>query len=88
MNADLLPLQDGLRASSMVADEPIEPMFIAAHADGGHIHARVGVSYFGITGGCSCADDPTPTPLQAEYCELVVTIDRTDASARVRLAGD
>lgn len=81
-----LPLQEGLSASSYALDDPVTAVVIAAEADAGRIDARVGLFYSGIIAGCSCADDPTPTEVQNEYCEVLFGIDRATGAATVNLA--
>lgn len=83
-----LPLQEGLSASSYALDEPVTAVVIAAEAAAGAIRARVGLFYQGIIAGCSCADDPTPTEPQNEYCEVELAIDPASGAATVGLASD
>jgi hypothetical protein len=79
-----LPLQQALAHSSSVAETPITVM-VEGVADGGK--ATVGIFYEGIVAGCSCADDPTPNNLNAEYCRLLLEIDTDTAECSVSLAG-
>lgn len=81
-----LPLQQGLRASSVALEEGIGFSLIAAQADADRIELRVGVFYSGVVAGCNCADDPTPVEPVPEYCELALSIDRATGQARVQLA--
>jgi hypothetical protein len=83
-----LPLQQGLSLSSYVSEEPFRMMVLEAHEDGTTLHVRAGVFYSGIIAGCSCADDPTPTDVQTEYCDLAFSIDKDSGEARVSLLGD
>lgn len=83
-----LPLQQGLSVSSHALDEPIQVTVQRVWEEGNRIHARVGIFYSGLIAGCSCADDPTPTEAQNEYCELLVAIDRVTAEAQVTLSRD
>lgn len=83
-----LPLQQGLSASSHALDDPLSVMIISVADEPGFIHARVGVFYSGIIGGCSCADDPTPVEPQGEYCEVLLAIDKTTAETSATLADD
>lgn len=83
--ASALPLQQALSASSAALDGSIEIMLIGAREENGRIQAKVGVFFSGIVAGCSCADDPTPVAPQPEYCELLLTIDRTTAATSVTL---
>ena len=85
LGAGRLPLQQGLAASSHALDDHFEAMIIGATDEAGFIRARVGVFFSGIITGCSCADDPTPVEPQTEYCELLLTLDRTSGKAAVEL---
>ena len=78
-----LPLQQGLSASSYVLDHKFEVMIISVADEPGFIHANLGIFYYGILGGCNCADDPTPVEPQSEYCEVRVSIDKKTAEATV-----
>jgi len=88
LGAGQLPLQQGLSASSVALDDRLEVMFISAADASECIRARVGVFFAGIVAGCSCADDPTPVEPQNEYCEMLVIIDKTTASASITLSAD
>lgn len=83
--ADALPLQQGLSLSSYVSGEPFKVMVISSSAEADGIRVKAGIFYSGIIAGCSCSDDPTPTDVQAEYCDLLFTIDRQTAEASVTL---
>jgi hypothetical protein len=85
LDADLLPLQQGLARSSHVAPRRPGAMIIGVTADGDFIHARAGIFYAGIIAGCSCADDPTPVDEIDEYCEIAIGIDRRTAEATITL---
>lgn len=85
VDADALPLQQGLSASSYTTDSAFEVMVIGASAREDAIKAKVGIFYAGIIAGCSCADDPTPVEENAEYCEAEVAIDRRTGQATVSL---
>lgn len=83
LDAAQLPLQQGLSATSYALDDKFDVMVISAADDPAFIHAKVGIFYSGILGGCSCADDPTPVEPQSEYCEMRVSIDKTTAQAMI-----
>lgn len=85
---DELPLQQGLSLSSYVSEEPFRVMVINSEADAGRLRIKAGVFYSGIIAGCSCADDPTPTDVQAEYCDLEFEVDRDDGATRITLLAD
>ena len=83
--ADELPLQQGLSLSSYVSSEPFKVMVISATEEPDVIRIKAGIFYSGIIAGCSCSDDPTPTDVQAEYCDLEFIIDRKTGSTTVSL---
>ena len=88
LGADHLPLQQGLAGSSYVADSPVTPVIHSVVETGTTIRIRAGIFYGGIVGGCSCADDPTPTGENTEYCEVQIDIDVKTAEAAVSLLAD
>lgn len=81
----LLPLQQGLSFSSHVADGKFSAIILRVSDDAEHIRAKAGISYAGIIAGCSCTDDPTPMSEQAEYCEMLFTVDKRTAETEVTL---
>ena len=85
LGADNLPLQQGLSGSSYVAESPITMMIHRVAEMENVIRIKAGIFYQGIIGGCSCADDPTPTGENNEYCEVQIDIDKTTAVTAVAL---
>jgi len=85
LDAECLPLQQGLSASSYVTDRPFQAMIIAASEAAGQIRVKAGIFYTGVIAGCNCADDPTPVDELNEYCVLQVVIDKMTAETRVTL---
>jgi hypothetical protein len=83
--AESLPLQQGLALSSYVSAEPFKVMVISASAEPQALRVKAGIFYSGIIAGCSCSDDPSPTDVQAEYCDLEFVIDRATGEAQVAL---
>jgi hypothetical protein len=83
LGGDGLPLQQGLSASSQVADAPIEVLILRVADEGEAILVKAGVFYSGVIAGCSCADDPTPVGENTEYCELRLHIHKGSGEARV-----
>ncbi|MEW8624132.1 MAG: hypothetical protein AB2551_00095 [Candidatus Thiodiazotropha sp.] len=83
VDSDSLPLQQSLALSSCVSDEPFRVMVIQSHEETRAILVKVGIMYSGIEAGCSCADDPTPIDTQAEYCEVILSIDKNSAEATI-----
>lgn len=86
LDAQQLPLQQGLSQSSHVSDSGFRVMIINDSDRGGSISAKVGVFYTGVIAGCSCADDPTPVDEISEYCELDVEIDKVSGEARIAVS--
>ena len=85
---DSLPLQEGLRYSSYVSEEPFQVMLLRVNDDQHQILALARLFYSGIIAGCSCADDPTPLDTQTESCLLQLCLDKRDASVTFTLLPD
>ncbi len=83
-----LPLQQGLRYSSQVSDEPFEAVILSVEETAGEIRVTASLFYRGVIAGCSCADDPTPLDTLNEHCTLGIRIDKATAEARFELLGD
>mgnify|MGYP000698389538 CR=1 FL=1 len=88
LDAEELPLQQGLASSSYVTDRPFQAMIIGVSEEAGLIRAKAGIFYTGIIAGCSCADDPTPIDEQTEYCVVQFDIDRATAETTVTLLAE
>ena len=84
----LLPLQQGMSYGNYVNDENLAVMILSVSEEGTNIHARTGIMFSGIIGGCHCADDPSPNNEHPEYCELMFEINKTDATTSIRLLND
>lgn len=82
---DRLPLQQALQFSSSVADTAITVLLDGAEESVDGLCVRVGIFFYGVTGGCSCADDPTPSNEIQEHCKLQLDIDKLTALATVTL---
>jgi hypothetical protein len=80
-----LPLQQGIRHGNITGSSAFSVLPISADERNGAIQAKVGIFYTSIVAGCSCADDPTPVGEINEYCEVLISIDKQDARAEVRL---
>ena len=85
LDAEQLPLQQGLSHSSYACDDSIKVVIISVSEEVGVIHATAGIFYTGIIPGCSCADDPSSDDEYAEYCEVRFDINRQTAETVVRL---
>ena len=85
LGADQLPLQQGLSTGNYAADAPITVMINSVAEVEDVIRVRAGIFYKSVLGGCSCADDPTPTSENNEYCEVQLDIDKTTAATAITL---
>ena len=81
LDADQLPLQQGLSTGSYAFDGKFNVMIISVSEDEGFIRARAGIFYSGIIAGCSCADDPMPVNEMNEY--RAVRLDIGKKTARI-----
>lgn len=88
LDAQQIPLQQGLSNSSHVTDRPFQIMILSAREEPGLIQVRLGVFYTGVIAGCNCADDPSPVDEQNEYCVVQLDIDRMTADATVTLLAE
>ena len=86
--ADQLPLHQGLTTGNYVTAEPIEVMINNVVEMEKVIRVKAGIFYQGVLGGCSCADDPTPTSESNEYCEVQLDIDKTTAATIITLVSE
>jgi hypothetical protein len=85
LGADRLPLQQGLSGGNYVTSAPLTVVVNSIAAMDDVVRVRVGIFYQGVIGGCSCADDPTPTSESNEYCEVQLDINRATAETAVTL---
>jgi hypothetical protein len=85
LGTDYLPLQQGLSNGNYVTADPITVMINSVAEMEKVIRVKAGIFYQGVLGGCSCADDPTPTSESNEYCEVQFDIDKASAVAAVAL---
>lgn len=85
INANALPLQQGLSTGSYAIDTPFTAMINSVTESENLICVTAGVFYQSVIAGCSCADDPTPTNENNEYCEVRLDIDKTTAETIISL---
>ncbi len=88
LDADSLPLQQGLSHSSHVSGEQFSAVILNVSDEPDCLRVKAGIFYAGIIAGCSCADDPTPVDEITEYCEIRLDIDKRTALATVTLLED
>jgi len=85
LDANLLPLQQGLSQSSHANGDKLSARIIRVVDEPGCLRVTAGLFYTGIIAGCSCADDPTPVDEINEYCEVRIEIDKKTAAATISL---
>ena len=85
LDAKLLPLQQGLSTGGYALYDSFSVMIIGVVDCGAHLQVKTGIFYHGVIAGCSCADDPSPTDVTTEYCEVLFEIDRNLGEATVAL---
>jgi hypothetical protein len=88
MEAEQLPLQQGLSTGSYAIDDKLNVIIIGVSEEAGFIRAKAGIFYTGIIAGCSCADDPTPVNEESEYCVVQLDIDKLTAATTVTLLAE
>jgi len=85
LNADALPLQQGLAHSSYANADNLSITILKIEHDAVKILVKAGLFYTGIIAGCNCADDPTSVDENNEYCEAVFSINKKTAETTVSL---
>lgn len=88
LDPKLLPLQQGLSVGGYALYDTFNVMIIGISDHAKHLHVRAGIFYQGVIAGCSCADDPSPTDVTTEYCEVLFEIDRVTGEATVALIAE
>ena len=85
LDADLLPLQEGLQHSSYALSDKLAVLVLNTDHDDISITIKAGLFYNGIIAGCNCADDPTPMDETNEYCEVFIRINRQTSHGTIEL---
>ena len=88
MDAEQLPLQQGLSTGSYALDGKFNVMIIRVSEEAGIIRVKAGIFYSGIIAGCNCADDPTPVNEESEYCVVQLDIDKQTADTTIALLAE
>lgn len=88
LDASLLPLQQGLSVGGYALQDSFRVMIIAITEREGVLLVKAGIFYHGVIAGCSCADDPSPTDVTTEFCEVLFEIDRLTGEGSVGLVGE
>lgn len=85
LDKNLLPLQQGLKHSSIANGETLTATILSTEDNNDCIIVKAGLFYTGIVAGCNCADDPTPVDEINEYCEVLFSINKQTAEASITL---
>ena len=85
IDVDQLPLQQGLNIGNYVLAHPRTAMVNSVYEAENLIHVAAGIFYQSVISGCGCADDPTPTNENNEYCEVRLEIDKSSGETAVVL---
>ena len=85
LDAELLPLQQGLTQGSSVGASKFSVMVISDSEEADALYVKAGIFYKSVIAGCNCADDPTPIDEETEYCEAQFIIDKKTSEASVKL---
>ena len=88
LNANQLPLQQGLSTGNYVSDAPFAVTVINVSEVENVIRITASIFYLGIIGGCSCTDDPTPASDINEYCEVQLDIDKASSLTAITLISE
>jgi hypothetical protein len=83
LNAEDLPLQQGLSSSSYAKADKLSATILNIDNDDSNIFVKAGLFYTGVIAGCNCADDPTPSDENNEYCEVLFIINKKTAETTV-----
>ncbi len=80
---DALLLQSALQMGSYATRDNFQIMINALTENDTHLIITSGIFYSSLIAGCNCSDDPTPVDLNAEYCELQFTINKSNAETDI-----
>jgi len=85
LDATLLPLQQGLRYSSMAITDSLSISILNIKLNETDITVKAGLFYTGTIAGCNCSDDPSVSDVNNEYCEVTFSINKDDAHTTVAI---
>ncbi|MDR3392679.1 MAG: hypothetical protein P4L77_13190 [Sulfuriferula sp.] len=85
LNADQLPLQQGLSVGSYALDGKLQTVIFDASQLNDCIRVKIGIFYTSIIAGCSCANDPTPIDENTEHCVAQLDIHADTAEGTLIL---
>ncbi len=80
LDVETLPLASCCQHSGVVDFDTIKPIILNSKETQTNIQVKLGVFFAEILSGCACSDDPSQAQaLENNYCELVLSIDKTTA---------
>ncbi len=85
LDADELPLQQGMTRGNVALGDKLSAMVIRAESSAERVSVHAGLFFASTVAGCACINDPTPENEDAEYCEAVFDIRRPDGETTVTL---
>ena len=80
-----LPLQQALLLGSYATRDNLQVMVNSMDEQSDNISITTGIFYSSIIAGCNCSDDPTPVDLNSEYCEMLFTINKSNAETCIKI---
>ncbi len=80
LNPGTLPLEKGISQGGLVDDSNITATILRTYDKQSMIHAKVGIFFTEIVGGCNCNDDPIEINA---YCEVIISIDKITTEAEI-----
>ncbi len=85
LSLEELPLQQALLQGSYATRDNLQVMVNSMDDQSENILITAGIFYSSIIAGCNCSDDPTPVDLNSEYCEMLFTINKSNAETCIKL---
>lgn len=85
MHPDRLPLHLATTQGGVVEPRGLTASVLRVSRDGDRLHARAGVFFTEVVGGCNCHDDP----IRANgYCVLGIDLDAVSGTVHFELLAD
>lgn len=83
---DFLPVHLALQHGDYASVDDLQLTILARKQDHEQVYIRCGLFFHSLLSGCNCSDNAEANQLQHEYCELWISINRSNAITSVRLA--
>ncbi len=81
----VLPLKDAIDTDNYVIDFDMGVTVIESHESDNAIHSKVGIYFAEEVSCCSCGEG---SPTEEAYCEMSVTINKSNAEAAFQVEAD